>query len=246
MIPIALLVALWATVVFADHSWTNSGGDVYHWKSNNLSPTVENQTKQQVFNTVGRADVSAAIVEWANLGTAIQPTEVNRGDQVVVKAKRSSPSLLGRARIWLEQDTDGQWHITAGEVLLNTLYLNSLTDAQWDHLACQEFGHIWGLDHNRVGDSSPDDATCMNDDIDVNLNFLNPSILGLYTSPNGHDTAHLNAIYNGHPDVTAEEPPPPDDGGSGGGPPCSKKPNHPNCDPNKQGKWITVHEFPAP
>ena len=85
LIPIALLVALWAAVVFVDHSWTNSGGDVYHWKSNNLSPTVENQTKQQVFNTVGRADVSAAIVEWANLGTAIQPTEVNRGGQVVVK-----------------------------------------------------------------------------------------------------------------------------------------------------------------
>ena len=207
-----------ATVASADHSWNG-----YHFPSYNLSPAVVNDTSSSLY------DVPAAVTEWAALGTGVQPTltTASKGDITVKEA--FSPFWLGLARVFLD---DG--HITKAEVKLNTRLLNNYGPAAADHVLCQELGHVLGLDHNRDGDGggSPDD-TCMNDQ----------TTIGSYTSPNSHDTAQLNLIYDGHDDAV------PDDGGDtggGGGGPCPPgNPNHKNCQ-NATGRWIVVHVFPIP
>ena len=210
----ALLVG--ATIASADHSWNG-----YHWPSGNLAPTVVDDTSSSLYN------VPAGVMEWANLGTPIQPalTTANKGDITVREA--FSPFWLGLARIFVE---DG--HITKGEVKLNTRLLNNYGADAADHVLCQELGHVLGLDHNPDGATGgTPDNTCMN----------GAEHLGDYTSPNSHDTDQLNLIYN-HTDVTDGGG---DDGGGGGGPPCDRNPDHPRC-ASGNGVWITVHVFPAP
>ena len=214
-----LLVA--ATAASADHSWNG-----YHWAGDGatVSPTVADNTTAALY------DVPAGVVEWASLGTRIQPTLTpgKKGNIKVTEA--SSPFWLGLARIFLDEEG----HITKGEVKLNTSALAYYEVNGYpgiaDHVLCQELGHVLGLGHNRDGVSggSPDDS-CMNDQ----------GHLGDYTAPNSHDTDQLAAIY-GHTDVVAS-----DDDSGGGGPPCSKNPGHPNCVP-QNGQWITVHVFPIP
>ena len=164
-------------------------------------------------------DVSAGVQEWVGLETPIQPVVVSGKGQITVK-EASNTFWLGLARIFI----DGEGHITKGEVQLNTRLLAGYGPAAADHVLCQEIGHVLGLDHNRTALD-----TCMNDQ----------ATLGSATSPNIHDADTFNVIY-GHSDTIPEE----DGGGSGGGPPCSKKPDHPNCQPS--GRWVTVDVFPIP
>lgn len=75
------------------------------------------------------------------------------------------------------------WTITSGRTRLNQSYL----DAGYDrtakkHVACQEAGHLFGLDHNRVAWD-----TCMNDTIVT------------APHPNAHDVDMLVSIYGGPP-----------------------------------------------
>ena len=211
-VVIGALLAV-ATVASADHSWNG-----YHWQSGNLSPTVVDKTSSSLFN------VPAAVTEWSALGTPIQPQMASGGADVEVIVRRMNANWLGVARIWVDE----QAHIQAGRVELNRRYLNALSADEWDHVLCQELGHIWALGHNPDGvtGGTPDD-TCMN----------GASHLGEYTSPNGHDADQLNAIYN-HTDTTGGG----DDGG--GGPDCEKNSNAKKCR-SGNGSWITVHIFPA-
>lgn len=190
----AVTLAGIATVGWADHSWNG-----YHWRSDNLAPTVANNASPRLY------DVPAGVTEWAALGTPIQPTLVagTKGNITVTEA--FSPFWLGLARIFVE---DG--HITKGEVKLNTRLLESYGPAAADHVLCQELGHVLGLDHNRQ-----ELDTCMND----------KALLGSATSPNAHDAEQLNLIYD-HADAVDGGG---DGGGNGGGPPCDKNPDHPNC-----------------
>lgn len=164
------------TVAFADHSWNG-----YHWRSDNLSPTVVNKTSSSLY------DVPAGVAEWAALGTPIQPALTTAKKGNITVSESSSIFYLGLARIFVEGG-----HITKGEVKLNTRLLRSYGAAAADHVLCQELGHVLGLDHNRDGATggTPDD-TCMNDQ----------GHLGEYTSPNVHDAEQLNLIYN-HTDVS--------------------------------------------
>lgn len=216
---VGLLLAA-ATGAFADHAW-----GVYHWRSDNLSPTVVDTTSSPLY------DVGAGVAEWAALGTAIQPTLVNGRKGNIKVTEGSSVQWLGLARIFI----DGEGHITKGEVKLNTTYLE-IYEATYpgisDHVLCQELGHVLGLGHNRDGltGGSPDDS-CMNDQ----------GHLGEYTAPNSHDTDQLNLIYN-HADAVSDSD---DGGGGGGGPPCGKFPDHHHCQA-QNGYWLTVDVFPMP
>ncbi len=193
------------TVSFATHTWS-----VYHWPTEKLSPTVVDLTRSGLY------DVSAGVVEWSDLGTPIQPVVSTKRKSDVTVKKGFSPQWLGLARIYI----DAEGHITKGEVQLNTTLLEPYGPEVADHVLCQELGHIWGLDHNRV-----ELDTCMND---------TSALSNTAPYPNLHDAEQLNLMY-GHTDAV---PPPTDDGG--GGPPCSKKPDHPNC---RAVGWITVHVF---
>ena len=207
-------VAVGVLFVLSTTAFASHPWNGYHWAGDGttVSPTVVDKTDSSLYK------VTDGVAEWAGLGTRIQPTmsSGNKGDITVTEA--FSPFWYGLARIFIE---DG--HITKGEVKLNTRLLLSKGEDAADHVLCQEIGHVLGLDHNR--DSL---TTCMND----------WAVLGSATSPNTHDTQQLTASY-GHLDAAA---PTTDDGGGGGGPPCSKKPDHPNCQPSN-GFWITVHTF---
>ena len=216
----ALSLLTVVTVASADHAWS-----VYHWPSDNLSPTVVDRT-----TTSPLYDVPAGVREWAKLGTSIQPemaTANKKGDIKIKESVIRSTSYLGLAGVYL----DGDGHITRAEIVLNTRLMVELYGPDprdiADHVLCQEIGHVLGLYHNRDGDDtggSPDN-TCMNDQ----------GHLGEYTSPNSHDIDQLNDIYDGHSEAISD--------GDEGGPDCSKNPNAKKC---RNGQWITVHVFWAP
>jgi hypothetical protein len=207
-----IAVAGLVSVASANHAWNG-----YHWPGDKLAPTVIDRTPGSAF------DVPAAVAEWRDLGTPIAPQMTSGSADVEVVVKRMNANWLGLARI----SVDGAGHIQAGRVELNRLYLNSLTLDEWDHVVCQELGHIWGLDHNYDGDDggSPDD-TCMN----------SSAHLGEYPSPNSHDVEQLNAIYDHIDDVGGGG----DSGGGGNCPPGN--PNHPRCSASA-ASWITIHVF---
>ena len=70
--------------------------------------------------------------------------------------------------------------VREGRARLNASYLNSGSYGQTNdkHVACQEVGHLWGLNHNRSSTT-----TCMNDTI-----LYAPQI-------NSHDISMVNSIY---------------------------------------------------
>ena len=171
-IAVAGLFAVIATAQ-ADHSWNG-----YRWPDSKLSQTVFSKSTSAMFN------VPAAVQEWSDLGTPIQPvmTTQSKGANITV-SEAFSTQWLGLAQVWV----DSSGNITRGQVKLNRKLLAGYPKPAADHVLCQEFGHILGLDHNRAGDSSPGDDTCMNDLVDLQ------SIQ--YTTPNQHDMDQLNAIY---------------------------------------------------
>jgi hypothetical protein len=71
--------------------------------------------------------------------------------------------------------------IREGRARLNKTYLQNpaygYTTTNKKHVACQEVGHLWGLNHQYAGD------TCMNDSI-----LTQPQ-------PNAHDQDLVNSIY---------------------------------------------------
>ena len=213
---LALTIAVVAVLTLVATASANNAWNGYHWSSDNLAPTVNDKTSGSLF------DVEAAVAEWSGLSTLTPVMTSGKGDVDVV-VKRMNANWLGVAKI----SVDSAGHIQAGRVELNRLYLNSLTAVQWDHVLCQELGHIWGLNH------APDE-TCMNS-----------SSLD-YPSPNDHDAVQLNLIYDGHSDDVGGGDGGGDDGGGGGGgggcPPGN--PNHPKCNASASS-WITIHVFEA-
>ncbi len=215
-----VLVLLVAVPALATHGWND-----YHWSSSNLTPTVSGDTSPL-------ASVSDAVGDWAGLNTPIKPkTGSGKGDITVV-AKRGNPNWIGMAQIKI--DPDG--HILEGKVTLNSFYakyenLNPpYSNAQvWQHVLCQEIGHVLGLAHN-------DEDTCMNSDAD----------LGQYTTSGGHDELQLNIIY-GHPHEPPVDEPPVDEPPPGSDDPfCDRHPNVKKCQPAGAGQWITLHVFSMP
>jgi hypothetical protein len=210
----ATAMVLLASPALATHSWS-----VYHFPSDNLTPTVTGGTSLAI--------VSDVVDDWVNLGTAIQPTYTSSGGgDIKVVAKRGNPNWIGLAQIKI----DSAGHILEGKVTLNSAYANynngNGTANIWKHVLCQEVGHILGLQHSG-------EDTCMNDAF---------ATLGMYTGPDIHDAEELNLIYDGHVDVVGGTSDP-DDGG--GGPDCNKNANAKKCRAG-DGQWITIHVLSMP
>lgn len=215
-IRIKLLVGLFAlliptSIVFASNAWS-----VYHWRSDNLTPTVSDRTRASLY------DVSAAVEEWFDLSAPINPVITSKNNGNIKVSEATSNFWLGLARVFLDEDG----HITKGEVKLNTFILSrDFGPDAADHVLCQELGHILGLDHQ----SGPGSLnSCMSNEKEV--------VLGTATRPNDHDIEQLRDIYN-HPDEV------PDDDGPGGGPPCSRNPR-PGC--RTADGWVIIDVFPIP
>ncbi len=206
------------------HRWNG-----YHWKSDELSPTVVDKTNASLY------DVPAAIAEWSALATPITPamTSAKKGDITVREG--FSQDWLGVAQIYL--DADG--HITKGLVKMNTQFLSGYGAFVADHVLCQEIGHILALDHNNTQLD-----TCMNDCTwaTTQAEWLACLNEAGSDSPNLHDGEELTAIYNhtdsgadGGGDTTG-------DGGGSGGNGCNKGKKK-NC---PAAGWVTVHTYYAP
>ena len=206
-----LLVAVAAVSAF--HPWNG-----YHWKGDNLTPKVADRTSSSLY------DVPAAVNEWAALATPIQPRTGKGKNGNVVAAEGYSPDWLGLAQIYV--DADG--HISKGRVILNTILLGPYGPFVADHVACQEFGHVWGLEHNRI-----ETNTCMNDAGNATTPAEWLAILNApgSDSPNQHDIDQLNTIY-AHSLTEA--------GGDGKPKPCKGK----KC--SSTSGWVTVHVFAVP
>jgi hypothetical protein len=201
-IGVAALFAVIATAQ-ADHSWNG-----YRWPDSKLSPMVFNKTTSTMF------DVPAAVQEWRDLGTPIQPIMGGTAKTANITVTEAfSTQWLGLAQVWV----NGDGFITRGQVKLNKKLLAGYPKPAADHVLCQEFGHILGLDHNRAGDSSPGDDTCMNDQ--VNLQNIQ------YTTPNEHDEDQLNAVY----------------GSSAAAPPAFSSFAGSTQTGGSGGHWVTVH-----
>lgn len=233
LVAVASLLLL-SGIVLATNQWED-----FHWPSDNRTLEYDDATTA-TFDIPGHAsDWNGALpagVSLVDAGGGAFDVEITEG--------RLRGIWIGVASILVESATG---HILEGTVTLNTPKF-SLTDDEWAHVACQEIGHILGLDHNRDGDTggTPDD-TCMND----------RDHLGEFLAPNGHDAVELAGMY-GHddappPTATPTPTPDPDDptptptpepDDEQGGPPCSANPTHPRCHPDAE--WVVVHVFPAP
>ena len=167
-----LALVIPTSIALASHAWS-----VYHWRSDNLTPSVSDRTKGSFY------DVGAAVEEWADLPATINPAITSKKNGNIKVSEANSIFWLGLARVYLDENG----HITKGEVKLNTAALASYGPDAADHVLCQELGHILGLDHQNAPDS------CMNDQ----------ATLGSITSPNAHDADQLLAIY-AHTDETSD------------------------------------------
>lgn len=74
----AMLFVLATAVAAASNSWS-----IYHWKDDNLTPTVADRTSSSLY------DVQGSVGDWGALGASIQPamSAKKNGAIVVVEGR---------------------------------------------------------------------------------------------------------------------------------------------------------------
>ena len=194
---VALAIGVAALGLFpasANHSW---GG--YHW-ARTANPLVLRVNGSLTGSWPSYVNV--ALTDWAQSTvldfnpTAYAAIDVSAkrcnpitGQVLVCNALYGQRGWLGIASIWLSGK-----HITQGTTKLNDTYFNmpQYNSGPWRQLvACQEIGHIFGLDHQDENFSNPNLGTCMD--------YTNSP--GTNQHPNKHDYDELLAIYS-HLDTT--------------------------------------------
>ena len=125
-----------------------------------------------IYNEEARTDSNS----WHNYtDLSLTPTGSGTTDHInAYNGSYGSTGWLGIAEI---RSASG-CTILNGRCRLNHTYLISYSRTNKKHVACQEVGHLFGLNHNR-GSST----TCMNDTI-----LTAPQ-------PNSHDQSLINSIY---------------------------------------------------
>lgn len=170
----ALGLAAGAGYVFASHPWICSGSTAYHWARRtvgNFAPSASTSVVRAASAYTGA--YNRTIPTWS--GTVINLVS---GSQL--RLNYGAYGING----WLGLATISNINncvIGSGRAQLNDSYLRSSSYSQTniDHVACQEVGHNFGLNHNR---SASD--TCMND-----------TILTAGNRINSHDFSQLSSIY---------------------------------------------------
>lgn len=165
------LLVFVVTTATATHRWGC-------WKYANASINWYNGASGDnfnIFNEEARTDSNS----WHNY-TDLSLTSVSAaGSTDHINAYAGSYGSTGWLGIAEIQRSSG-CTVYQGRARLNLTYLNngSYTRTNKKHVACQEVGHLFGLNHN-TGSST----TCMNDRI-----LTAPQ-------PNSHDQSLINSIY---------------------------------------------------
>ncbi|HEX4954224.1 MAG TPA: zinc-dependent metalloprotease [Thermoanaerobaculia bacterium] len=177
-LAIAFLVgsSLGTGYVYANHPWICSGTTAYHYTPRTVGyngPSAETSVSRPASAYTGAYTRSINI--W-------NPTVINLtsgGTKLQLRyGAYGTNGWLGLATI----SGISSCHIGLGKSQLNDTYLrNTGTYSQTavDHVACQEVGHTFGLNHNRTSST-----TCMND-----------TILTAGAQINQHDRDLLSSIY---------------------------------------------------
>ncbi len=174
-VALALLlgVAL-GTSLQASHLWICSGSTAYHypwlniWYQNNATNSAP-----KAYRTIYTNEIAG----W-DQPTCLSLT-VNTPDLTLNAGFYGNNGWLGLAQL---NQLSG-CHVIKASSFLNRTFLDSssYTSTNVAHVACQEIGHTFGLQHNR-GSST----TCMNDTI-----LTAPQ-------PNSHDFDVIRSIYAHH------------------------------------------------
>jgi len=187
--------ALGITPASANHSW---GG--YHWaRTSNPLVLRVNGSLTGSWGTY----VNTALNDWNQstvlnfspttyASTSVSARKCNpiTGQVLVCNSTYGQRGWLGIASIWLSGN-----HITKGTTKLNDTYFNmpQYNTSAWRQLvACQEVGHVFGLDHQDEDFNNANLGTCMD-------YTSNPST---NQHPNKHDYDQLLLIY-AHLDSTS-------------------------------------------
>ena len=187
---------VFATALSATHSW---GG--YHWARTTPQFTLklgDNMTTgwkpllaqtSSDWNSGNSAVLTAIVAGQSNKRCAMVA-----GTTQVCNGTYGNNGWLGLASI----NISGGTHITQGSAKMNDTYFNTSkynNPNERLHVVCQEVAHTFGLDHQSTDGSSLN--TCMDYFSNTGVNAGST----LSTTPNAHDFAELNIIYQ-HLDST--------------------------------------------
>ncbi len=223
--------ALLSASAWADHSWNN-----YHWaRTANPLPLVAVDSVDNSW----QAEFDATLLAWS--GTPNVLTVVKGATDDSFKARKQCKAVSGQIRAcnaaygyngWLGLasiylNSDG--HITQGTAKVNDSYSSYWeSQAEKNHVMCQEVGHLFGLTHTSEDGTSQ--GTCMDYSNSDSSQW-----------PNTHDFEQLALIYE-HLDAynsydDSGTTPPSGDGGGG----CNAPPGK-GCNKNGAGPvGVLVH-----
>lgn len=168
---LALAILAGASGAYATHRWycfQYADSSIYWY--NGASGTYNS-----IFEEEARTDSDS----WHNY-TAIDLTTVySPGTTDHINAYNGYYGMTNWVGL-AEVITNSGCTVYEGRARLNQSYLeNGYSRTNKEHVACQEIGHLFGLDHNR--DSS---TTCMNDNYPLEA-----------PQPNAHDSEMIDSIY---------------------------------------------------
>lgn len=174
-----------STLVYGSHIWKCRGRFAYHWNSrtvgqaNAVEETANNSVVRTVQNYVDAFNGAVSSSVWDAPHTVINL--VSGTSLRLYYDSYGSNGWLGLATIYPIGCV-----ITSANSKLNDTYLRDTarySQTSVNHVACQEVGHTFGLDHNHNATN-----TCMNDYILTAGNQINQ-----------HDIDQLASIYAGIP-----------------------------------------------
>lgn len=178
------MVAVLATVAYANHSW-----GPYHWARTanpfnlELGDNVSSTWDASLASVSADWSLSTVLDTTVTAGSSNRYCKATNGRVEICNNRYGNNGWLGVASIWISGD-----HITKGTVKLNDTYFNTTkyNTSAWRNLVmCQEIGHTFGLDHQDENFYNAPLGTCMDYSADPALN----------QHPNQHDYDQLEAIY---------------------------------------------------